>query len=319
MRVGEIKNILKATLGDNRNLELKAEALYGGQAHQINNYVELMEVFEILANQNWVEVDNIKVLAIKEKYGEPKNPTILTVDEYNQFSGYVGTVNAKIPLYYSILESLTEEQPEEAINIKLPSKLDSLVDLIETNKRIDGVLKLFNVDGQFKFHGFDKGTSWLVLIGGGVLTYRFLVACLKISQEYLKTKTEYFKSEEAKLAYETSLREKEKVSEDGFERFRDRWLELFIEKEVKKAVEAVGTNGQTQPELASQLVKATTKLVQELGEGTEFHLSLNPPSYAREVGGELKIDYKKIQALSPTKKEDPKQLGEAKKKNEDEK
>ena len=49
--------------------------------------------------------------------------------------------------------------------------------------------------------------------------------------------------------------------------------------------------------MQTKLVKATTKLVEILGEGTEFHLSLNPPEYVSEQAGQLVIDYKKIEAL----------------------
>lgn len=58
-------------------------------------------------------------------------------------------------------------------------------------------------------------------------------------------------------------------------------------------------NGETSDSLQTKLVNATTQLIKELGEGTEFHLSLNPPAYAKEQAGQLVIDYKKMETLKP--------------------
>jgi hypothetical protein len=55
----------------------------------------------------------------------------------------------------------------------------------------------------------------------------------------------------------------------------------------------------------SGLVIATKKLVEALGDGAEFHLSLNPPEYAKEQSGQLTIDYTKIREIQ--KVETPKQ------------
>lgn len=52
----------------------------------------------------------------------------------------------------------------------------------------------------------------------------------------------------------------------------------------------------------------------ELGEGVEFHLSLNSPEYAKEKSGNLEIDYKKIRAIHAAhaaKASKPKQLPKA--------
>ncbi|MEK6852938.1 MAG: hypothetical protein AABX59_03595 [Nanoarchaeota archaeon] len=313
MRIGEIKNIVGAVLAENNTLEVRHESIYGGQAYQINNFAELIEALGILSEQSWNDVDYTQVREIRARHEPTRNPTILTNEEFNQLNSYVNNINSKVPLYYSILESLTEDQDEKTINIRLPEKMTSLSDLNRTNDRLHDTLKYFNVDGQFEFKGFDRGTEWYVLIAVGVLSHRFFITCLKIAQEYFKTRTEYFKSEEAKRAYEASLRDKEQSSEKDFDKYKEKWLSLFIREEVGKAIEQIGTAGQTKPELHIKLVKATEKLVAELGEGTEFHLSLNPPTYAKEVGGELRIDYKKLRELKP--KEETKQLEDGEKKS----
>jgi len=320
MRLGEIKNTIRAALDSTNKIHVDNEVLYGGQAYNINNFVEIIEALDILSKQNWNDADNAQIASIKAQHETPINPTVLTTADFNQLNTYINTINTKLPLYYQVLESVTEDQDEKTINIQLPSNIKSFKELNDLNKRLEDILKLFNVDGQFEFKGFDKGTEWYILVGTGILSYHFLIACLKTAQEYLKTKTEYFKSEDARMAYEASMKKDEKISDTGFEEYRAKWLSIFIDKKVADAIEKIGLNGQTEPELRSQLIKATTSLVKELGEGTEFHLSLNPPDYATEQAGQLVIDYKKIQLLKPENK--PKQIASTKdveKKEEDEK
>ena len=53
-----------------------------------------------------------------------------------------------------------------------------------------------------------------------------------------------------------------------------------------------------------------------MGDGVEFHLSLNPPDYATEEGGELKIEYKKIKEEIGQQTEGIKQIEASKNKPE---
>ena len=306
MRIGEIKNIIGRVLAENRVIQIISEPLYGGQAYRINNFAELMDALDILSGQTWNNIDYQPVENIKESH-PAVNPTLLTAEEFNQLNSYISSINSTVPLYYSMLESLTEPQDEKVINIQLPPNINSLDDLSTTNERLDDILKRFNVDGEFRFVGFDKGTDWYVVAAIGWLSYRFLIACLKIAQECLKTRTEYFNSEQAKISYKASLVGLQDV-EENFENYKENWLVLFIESKVQEAIKAIGTHGQTEPELSSKLVNAVKKLIVELGKGTEFHLSLNPPDYAKEQGGQLVIDYKKLQALKPSKEAKAKEL-----------
>lgn len=311
MRIGEIRNTISRVLNENNQIEVKQDGLYGGQAQQVNNYGLLVEALEIVIDQAWNKIDPTPIKEIINKHGKDATSAVLSVDEFNALNSYVNSINSQMPLYFSVIQSLTDHQEEKAVNIQLPLKIRSFDDLNQLNKRLNEIFKLVNIDGEFEFCGFDKGTDWYTFCSLGILTHTYLFACLRVAQQYLKTRTEYFKSEEARISYEASLKSEEQDSGESFEKYKERWLERFVEIEVKKVIDSVKqTNGKTIPELQSQLVKATTKLVQELGEGVEFHLSLNPPEYAQEQGGQLVIDYKKIQSLMP--KEEPRQLGDKK-------
>jgi len=308
MRIGEIRNIIGRVLSDNHQIAIEQEDLYGGQAHNVKNYGDLIQALNILSEQNWNNQNYDEIEKIKEMYGDDVRSVQLPQEQFNQLNSYINEINSKVSLYYEVLDSFVEKQDEKTINIKLPSGLSSLEDLSSANKRLDDIFKLFNVDGEFQFKGFDRGTEWYVLVGGGVLSYRFVIACIKIGQEYLKMRTEYFKTKQAEIAYEMTLKDEEKKPAGGFEKFKEEWLNRFTRKKVEEAVEVIGTNGQTQPELASKLVKATTKLVKELDAGAEFHLSLNPPAYAQEHAGSLVIDYKQLAKLKPKEKKEVKQV-----------
>lgn len=302
MRVGEIKSIVKKVLGDNNAINIISDEAYGGQARLVKNYSYLIETLDILSNQKWNDSGYEQVALLKSNHPIQGKEMLLTSDEFTILNEYVNALNSKMPLFYSILESFADDQDEFVINIKLPEKIDSLAELSEISKKIEETLKLFNVSGEFKFIGFDIGTEWLVVLANGLFSYSAIISGLKIAQEYFKARENYFDSEKAKISYEISLGKKDsKESANDYEEYKKIWLEKFIEKEVEKAVQKIGLNGHTVQELNSKLVKATTKLIKELGTGVEFHLSLNPPSYVTEEDGELKIDYKKISASNEKK------------------
>jgi len=298
MRIGEIKNIIGKVLNTQNVIQINNDPLYAGQAYRVDNFVEIMEAVDVLISQSWNVADHSQIDLLKSEHADLKNPTVLNVTQFNQLNSYISNINSQVPLFYSVLTSLTEDQDEKTINVLLPRKINSLSELSALNERLNDILKLFNVDGQFELKGFDVGSQWYIMLATGPMTYAFIIACLKIAQEYFKARTEYFKSEEARISYETTLKDPEK-DDKGYEKYQIKWLQLFIEKEVSKIIDTIGQNGHTKPELQVKLVKATTKLVEELDEGTEFHLSLNPPDYAREESGRLEIDYRKIKAANP--------------------
>jgi len=308
MRLGEIRNILWEVLTEDNKISLEHEPIFGGQAQIVKNYGPVMAALELMSELSWNKADYTPIKVIRNEYDVRLKEAQLPQDKFNQLNTYVSSLNTTLPAYVSILESMVEDQDEKAINIKLPENIKSLDDLTSFNKRLDKLFKTFQIDGQFAFREFDKGTSWYEIAIIGVYTYHYFIACLKIAQEYLKAESEYFKSREAKIGFEASKKRNDDLT---FESYKKGWLEEFIKEEIKSLVEEKikETNGETRGSLQTKLVIATTNLVKELGEGTEFHLSLNPPEYATEQAGQLIIDYKKIQLSKPESK--PKQIAQA--------
>lgn len=308
MRLGEIKKVIEKTLNEDGKIIIQHEPIYGGQAHSVDNFADIMFVIDIVYDQVWNELDYAPIKVIRDKYNYiPKAK--LEVAEFNQLNSYISSLNVKLILYYSILETMTEDQEEKIINIKLPDdSVGSLDDLAQLNTRLGKIFKELNIDGLAEFKGFDKGTDWYVVGFVGILSYQSFIACLKIAQEYFKTKKEYYGSKEAEIDYKASLKKPDDFSEKELKSYTEKRLELLVEEKVNDAVDVIKeSNGKTKPEMSTHLVIATKNLVKELGNDVEFHLSLNPPAYAKETAEGLIIDYKKIKELKAEESK-PKQL-----------
>ena len=308
MRLGEIKKIIEKTLDKDGKMTIQHEPIYGGQAHSVNNFADIMFAIDVVYDKEWNELDHTPIKEIRDKYNYKREAQI-EIAEFNQLNSYIASLNTKLLLYLSILETMTEDQEEKIINIKLPDDaVGSLEDLAKLNNRLGKIFKEFNIDGVAQFKGFDKGTDWYMVYFAGILSYQSFIACLKIAQEYYKTKKEYYGSKKAELDYRASVEKDDDFSKDELKDYTEKRLELFIKEKVNEAINTIdGRNGKTKPEMNTQLVIATKDLVKEFGTGVEFHLSLNPPAYAEETAEGLKIDYKKIKELK-AKESAPKKI-----------
>ena len=306
MRLGETKQILDRVISDNATIIPKHEAQYGGQAQRIDSYADIISALEVISGYDWSGFEKGTLSAFQEVHPKVKS-TVLPQDEFNKLNNMVSAANQNLPIFYSILKTMVEPQDEQAINIKLPLEIRSLEDLTKENKKIQDVLKIYKEDGQYDFKQIDRGTEWYVVVTAGVLSYKFLIAGLDIAQKYFETRKAHSESKTAELDYRAAV-EKDDVTKQEINDFTDRKLKLLIEDEVREAIEKIGIGTNDKNELNVKLVKATTALIKELDEGIEFHLSLNPPAYADEVGGHVTIDYTQIKPLIAKKAEETKQL-----------
>ncbi len=313
MRLGETRNILWGVLTEDNKILLEHEPIFGGQAQIVKNYGPVMVALELMSELSWNKTDYAPIEAIRNEYNVQLEEVQLPQDKFNKLNAYISSLNATLPVYVSILETMVKDQDQHTINIKLPESIKKLDDLTATNKRLSKILELYNADGQFEFKGFDKGTDWYVIVATGVLSYRFFIAGLDIAQKYFDTRKSYFESESAKLDLRAALN-KEDVTDTDLDNYKNRKMSILIGDEVKKAIEKIGIGSNNKNELTTKIIKATESLIKELDEeGTEFHLSLNPPEYVSEYMGSLIIDYSKIPVLNNGKKDEKvKQIDQAK-------
>lgn len=301
MRIGEIKNIVQASLNENDLIVIKHEAIFGGQAYKVTNYLDVINTLEVLADQSWNDAVYTEIEKIKSKYPDSQVNT-LEAPDFNQLNSYVSTVNQKVPLFYSVLESLVQDQDEKMINLKLPVTIQSIKELSSFNSELEKMFKCFNFAGEFQFKGFDRGTSWYEIFVTGEALYRYFIACLAVAYGIIKLKETYYNSENAKLSYLASLKKGEEKTEEGERKFCDRYIEEALQKGIEDLAKKIEEkNGKEEKEVISGLVIATSKLIEKMEEGAEFHLSLNPPTYVGETSNGLVIDYKSIPVLKEQK------------------
>ena len=309
MRIGEIRKIIKSSTNTTGQLVVDAEALYGGQAYIIKNFNKLVDALEIVSTQAWNDISFENVAAVFEKFPSKPEATTLNQADYNTINGYVNSVNAKMTIFSNVIDSLTEDQNPQVINIKLPDKINTLKDLSTINSKLEKLFKEFSIDGEIKLVGFDRGSDWYIICLAGLETYRIFIAALKIAQEYFTVKKNYYESKQAELDYKAGLNKPDDYSEKGLKEYQKKRLNLEIEDKVSTVLDEVtDRNGHAKEELFNKLIIATKELIKEMGEGVEFHLSLNPPAYASEEDGELKIDYIKIREELNQKTEKTKQI-----------
>ncbi|MFA6603387.1 MAG: hypothetical protein WCT10_00930 [Patescibacteria group bacterium] len=312
MRLGELRKIIKEVVSDVGVITLKSRAVYGGQASEVENFVEISTALEKFISMSWNKLPSESVAKVLEAHKTAANPVLLPQDEFSFLKSYVDQLNKTAPLFYAMLTDAVEDQAAQIINVLLPKTTANLDELTAFNTKLGATLKKFNVDGEFTFAGFDRGTNWYAILAAGTLTYQYFLGCLDGAIKYLETKKAYYESKSAELNYKASLAalEKEKeFTEKGLIKYIDNLLDLELKERIKNIINDIKElNGRANAELHTQLVIATKDLVAILGDGAEFHLSLNPPSYATEQGGQLQIDYKKIHALNTAETPETKQI-----------
>jgi len=300
MRLWEMKKLFDPIINDSCQIVVSGEGIYNNQAYIIHNYSELIKALVLLSEQSWNDHDFSIIQRIIDEYGTEEDIVEIKAQEFNELNAYISSINWKFTLYYSILESMIENQDEHVINVKIPEEhLSSLKDLTAFNNRLDKILLKFNVDWQFEFKWVDVWSSWYVLAVLWVWSYRVFLACLKIAQEFFKTKEWYYKSKKAELDYKAWLSNVDEYNKEWLTSYIDKRLSLEIDEKITNALQILKLKtSKTEAEQKNQIIMATKELIKELWHWTEFHLSLNPPAYVSENdSGSLTINYKKISAL----------------------
>lgn len=309
MRLGEIKQKLDLVIDrDNYQIVLEQKSLYGDRAYIVKNYFLIIDALKSIKDFDWAEQDFNLIQEIIDIKSNVDMSVELTQDEFNKMNTYISTIDQKLPIFYSILNSVVTDQDKMVVNIKLPQSINKITKLSELNKRLEKVLKLYNVDGQFDFQEFDKGTNWYVVLATGQLSYWMLIGGLNIANKFFNTKKTYydakeskFNSKEAELDYRAATNKK-KITQKELKEYIDRKLKLQVEQDVSELSDKVDdTNNKI--ENLSKILKATKLLIEELEKGEfEFHLSLNPPEdIVSESGGILTVDYNNLPKISDEK------------------
>jgi hypothetical protein len=231
MRLGEVKQKIDRVIDENKMINIKYQPQYGGQAQLVENYSEIIDALDYLSTLSWSEIKHVEIVKdLLNKYPKGHKDQLLPIEEFNKLNSYVTRINQKLPIYYSILESMTTIQEQQVINIKLPESIRSIKDLEKFNLDLESLFKKFNLAGEFQFVGLDKGSSWYEIFITATALYKYFLACLAVAYAIVKLKKEYYNSELAKLNYLTCLKENEKPNLDEQKKYSGRYIEVSLEE-----------------------------------------------------------------------------------------
>lgn len=314
MRIGEFNRQLNEYLSDGQ-IKLKAE-----QSTTYNHYIlksvkKLRRTLNFINSQEWLSdyVDQ-ELIGILSNFSVNSDAIELTNTDYSKVTKAINSLNVKLAITTGILKDFAPDQDEHTINVKLPDSIVSLGDLQEFNQRLGNIFKKFNIAGDFKITGFDRGSEWYEIYISAKPLYSYFVAILSVSLGLVTLRKKFIDSEIAKVNLRMLKQKEIKITE---EEWRDEMTSLRTEEEATKVVKQLGTtDNKTEAEMMAMVIKATTEMVKELEKGTEFHLSLNPPKYLseRNEDGHLQIDYTTIPPIKELSSP-PKELTDGKSTN----
>ncbi len=261
----------------------------------VTNYEDLIQALDYLASEEWNNLDDARIQDIIKKYGFQGSEKKLNTNEYNWLSSYVDDLNQKYPFYYSIITTQVLEEDEKALNILIPSSINSFQELINFNKNLSRFFNDLKVIEEIKFISFDKGTDWIVLAVNSITAYYLVMTCLEIAQKIVNLKKTYHEGEIAKLQHQALLKKVPNfdLTEDDFKKITiDSFTEENINKlftpEALKQLSRYGTN----EELLAGIRMGIPELIQILEKGSQIVPANNHPKFLTTESGNINIDVK---------------------------
>lgn len=301
MRLREVKKRL-SELGAAGEIAIDIKQNYGNY-FVISNSQKLFSILEFLSNQAWNDLDFTAVQSIIDSHNALVATDItLDYDQYTQLNQYVNQLNTKLPIFMGLLDALYDDQSEFDINIKLSDDIDNVEKLKKLIDELNELEKFANLDGsKLSFAGFDTGSDWVTITAGCSVIYGFIMACVKLAQQVLKTKEQYYKTEEAKIHYQMTLKEGQDFNKESFKKYCERFAEKQLDNEASKISQSIGEyNGNCENEIKQKAVRTTESLINIIGDGNEVHVSLSSPKGISEnLDGEIELNYQDLKKLIP--------------------
>lgn len=292
MRLAEFGNKIAEHLTDGKLKFNATKSESRTNYYVIKNYNELYKSIEFLTSQDlfagYISKDIERILS---SYSMTRESIQIPVSDYRALEEGIKSLNSVIQLTLGIVNTFTTEQDEHVINIKLPDAIKSISEIQEFNKRLENIFRIYNLTGEFEFKGFDKGSEWYeFLITAGPL-YEYFVSTLSVALDIINLKRNDRDNTLERVMLELLMQKGIETSKEDLDKDI---VGLQAKKQARNIVKQLGEkDGKSTAEMETMTVKAITELVRELKQGTEFHLSLNPPKYISEQnnGLTLKIDY----------------------------
>lgn len=306
MRLREVKRKIEE-LGSNGEISISLKQQLGS-FYIIADSSKLFHLLLFLSRQEWNNLDFSGIQEIIDNTEALKNAEVmLDSNQYNKLVGYVNEVNRRLPIFFGMVSALSKEQGEFDINIKLSEKIQTVDDLDGLVSEIKGLEKFVILDGKkLDFVGFDVGSWWIALSAGCGAVYGFVMACVKLAQEVLKTQEQYHKTKEAKIHYRMTLKEESKYTEEGLKKYCREYCKKYLDEGAAEIASKLGDyNGSSESEIREKAKNAAEKLVNIIGNGNEVHISLNSSSAVKETAdGKISVNYEELRKLASDREQE---------------
>ena len=325
MRANELKIIIDRAIDESKMLVFSPEGLYGGNRFSLEGCGDFIAALEQLIKQPWIVGVDKRAQQLIDRYNKRQSIRDIEIspEEHDVFYNLVQIINQHMHVFYGTLESVTQEQEQDFVNIKIPQEYtQSIEDLSQFNKGLQEILKLIvshkGFRGDVSFVGFDSGTKWYVIkISLPIALFGFMVS-VQIAHEMIATRKTWFESERARIAYEMTKRKAESSKGEKKpptpQEYVDEAVEIQKEEKIDELIERVKDEiSNNEPEMRNSLSAGIDKLVDLMEKGTEFHPSLNPPEFIeQDERGVFQLDYERLQKFLATQKKDVKQIEQSK-------
>ena len=304
MRLREVKKKIEEFGSDGKITVSLEQSL--GNFFIVSNSRKLFSLLQLLSEQKWNKTDFEQIQAIIDSSHALNNDEVmLDSTQYSYLNTYVNKVNEQLPIFFGIVDSLSDEQGEFDINIKLSDGIKTVNDLNELTSEIKDLEKFATLDGKkLEFSGFDVGSYWITFSAGCAVVYGFIMACTKLAQEVLKTQEQYYKTKEAKIHYQMTLKKGDKGTQAGLKDYCKEYCEKYLEQDAIEIAQGIGEyNGTSENEIGEKAKNAAKSLLKIIGSGNEIHVSLSSNQIIEETeNGSIQMNYEELKAFANEEK-----------------
>ena len=319
MRLGQIKHILKTVSNDNHHLDLEAEPIANGGFYKISNLKSVKFAVDTLVENKLVDAPAENVESAFGNVSYVGGDNVVASQDYNLMRTYLASINTKLASVIDILDSLVPDQPEDVINVMLPSDACTFEDFEAVKTRIVNVFRAFMIsEGDIEIVGFDSGSKWYkIRVKNKANLVMTLFSAISLTYQLLDYYNNLNNDPTISVQVETMNMV---INEGGGDSkcviTQDGYIKKLIEnKALELAKEYVGNLTKKQRDNNSEaaylnMVKnGIVKMFNERKAGLVIDPSLNPPEILKgDEKMRYTIDYEKIHELASSKGDSVKEL-----------
>lgn len=305
MRIIEAKNILDRVVNENKQVVIENQPGFNNAVFSISKMDDYIDFLYFIASLSF---SDLKKEEIDQLGFVQEKRNMLGQEEFNSLNSLIGKANINLPMVYSVLDSFAEKQDSKLVNIKIPEKVKTLIELFAFNKKIEDLFKKFdygNDKNNIIFSGVDKGTAWLEIIINNPSLHIDFTLSLSLALHFVQHWNNHKGSDVYNLTFNIFSKNSESKTEKDYEEV---YKTVFFETELtkKEVKEKIQLNGREQTEKINSIILGARSIIELMEEGSELRISYNPPEYIQDGKNFFEINYSKLPKIESKKVEEKK-------------